>query len=269
MPSLLGVAIFYVIPYLDVLRRSFMTSSGVRFAGMDNFVKVAENPAFHLAIRNSFLFMAICIPLLLAISLGVALVIYDNTRIGAYIKTGLLLPMAIPVAAVVVVWRVLFDNSGLLNAMMNYVGADAVDWMNSNHAFAVLIISYIWKNLGYNVVLWLAGLSIIPVSLYEAAQLDRAGWWATFIHITIPEIKPMAAIISVLAIINSFKVFREAYLVAGDYPHESMYMVQHLFNNWFRDLALDKMAAGAVLISIVLIFLVFVLQRAWGDINEK
>ena len=207
----------------------------------------------------------LCIPLLLSLSLVTALWIYRHSRVGSFLKTGFLIPMAIPVAAVVLLWQILFDGNGLLNGALDALGLPVQDWMGSRWAFAVLVFSYIWKNIGYHVVLWLAGLSMIPDQIYEAARMDGASESVIFFRITLPNLLPMLFIIVVLALINSFKVFREVYLVAGNYPHESIYMIQHLFNNWFRDLALDKMAAGAVLLSLALIALTALLRKAWED----
>ena len=130
-------------------------------------------------------------------------------------------------------------------------------------SFWVLVVSYIWKNLGYNVVLWLAGLAGISPSIYEAAAVDGAGAWTIFWRITLPNLLPSLFTITVLSFLNAFKVFREAYLVAGDYPHDSMYLLQHLFNNWFRELSMDKLAAGAVMTAGVILFLILLLRRAW------
>ena len=223
------------------------------------------NPAFQLAVKNTGLFMLVCIPLLLSLSLVIAVWIYRHSKIGNFLKTGFLLPMAIPVAAVVLLWRILFDDQGLLNGVLDRWGTGTCEWMDTRWAFVILVVSYIWKNLGYHIVLWLAGLSMIPDQIYEAAQMDGASDRVIFFWITLPNLLPMLFIIAVLALLNSFKVFREVYLVAGNYPNESIYMIQHLFNNWFRDLALDKMTAGAVLLSILLILLIFLLQKAWED----
>jgi len=107
----------------------------------------------------------------------------------------------------------------------------------------------------------MAGLSAIPYDLYEAAQIDGAGGWTIFRRITLPCLLPTAATVTVLSLLNSFKVFREAYLVAGNYPHTSMYLLQHLFNNWFRDLSFDRMAAGAVMMCLVILTLILPLQK--------
>lgn len=265
LPSFAGVCIFYFIPYIDVFRRAFFSAAGGEFQGLDNFKTVLTNPAFQLAVKNTGLFMLVCIPLLLSLSLVIAVWIYRYSKIGNFLKTGFLLPMAIPVAAVVLLWRILFDDQGLLNGVLDRWGTGTCEWMDTRWAFVILVVSYIWKNLGYHIVLWLAGLSMIPDQIYEAAQMDGASDRVIFFRITLPNLLPMLFIIAVLALLNSFKVFREVYLVAGNYPNESIYMIQHLFNNWFRDLALDKMTAGAVLLSILLILLIFLLQKAWED----
>ena len=138
-----------------------------------------------------------------------------------------------------------------------------VNWMGSGASFWVLIISYLWKNLGYTVVLWTAALGAIPGSIYEAAQIDGANSLQCFLHMTLPNLKTGAYSIAVLSLLNSFKVFREAWLVAGDYPQERMYLVQHLYNNWFRELDYDKIAAASVLVSCVVLGLIALLGRGW------
>ena len=112
-------------------------------------------------------------------------------------------------------------------------------------------------------VLWLAGLSSVSPAIYEAAKVDGAGSWTRFFKITLPLIRPMIFTIVILSFLNSFKVFREAYLVAGNYPPEDMYLLQHLFNNWFLDLSVDKMAAGSVLMMLVIGTAVILLQTMW------
>ena len=114
-------------------------------------------------------------------------------------------------------------------------------------------------------ILWMAGLAGIPTAIYEAARVDGAGEWQCFLKITLPNLKPALYTISVLSFLNSFKVFREAWLVAGDYPHQSMYLIQHLYNNWFRELSFDKIAAAAVINAALVFGLILLLQRAWDS----
>lgn len=268
LPSLAGVMVFYLIPFLDVVRRSFLQAVGGGFAGVGNYYQVLTNKAFWLAAGNTFRFMFVCLPLLLGLSLGIALLLQNHDKYREILKSTYLTPLAIPAASVVLLWQLLFDNQGLLNGVLNFFHKSGRDWMNENTAFGVLVFSYIWKNLGYDVILWLAGLLGIQESIYEAAKVDGAGAFKSFFYITLPNIKPVAFTIVILSFLNSFKVFREAYLVAGNYPHQSIYLLQHVFNNWFSELSMDKMAAGSVLLCMVVALFVLLLQRSWDKNNS-
>lgn len=247
-PSLTGVAVFYLIPFAEVIRRSFTDAPGRRFVGLANYQSVLSNNAFRTAASNTARFLCVCIPALLILSLGMALLTRAAGRYGRLYQTSFLLPLAIPVASIVLLWNVLFSQTGLINAMLQALGAQPVDFMGTGAAFWVLIATYLWKNSGYDMVLWAAGLDRIPAAQYEAAAVDGANGWQTFRWITWPGLAPTLGLTALLSLINSFKVFREAYLVAGQYPHESMYLLQHLFNNWFLNLELGRITAAAVLI---------------------
>lgn len=262
LPEMIGVSLFYLIPFADVVRRSFSRTMG-GFSGLNNYKQVLSNPAFQLAAGNTLKFVAVCLPLLLILSLGVALMLQKIVRGKQLLKSMYLLPLAIPAASVVLLWKLVFHPQGLLNALLNAFHLSGTDWMNTGAAFGVLIFTYVWKNLGYDVILWTAGLLAIPKSIYEAADVDGAGGWARFWWITLPNLRPTAFTILVLSVLNSFKVFREAYLVAGSYPQESIYLLQHVFNNWFQDLSVDKMSAGSVLLALVVLGFVLLLQRSW------
>jgi len=263
IPSLLGVSIFVLIPFIDVIRRSFMNAAASGFVFLQNYITIFQNQAFLLAMKNTLRFMGICIPILLAFSLLIAVFLNAGVRGAKTLKSAYLVPMAIPVASAVLIWRILFHENGFLSGFMHMIGLQGQDWMNTKYVFWILVFSYIWKNLGYNIVLWMAGLTAIPDTLYEAARADGANNFQCFVYITMPNLLPTLYTTAVLAFLNSFKVFREAYLVAGDYPHESMYMLQHLFNNWFRELSLDKMSAAAVVTALMIMALILVLQKVW------
>ena len=268
LPGFFGIAVFYLVPFLDVVHRSFVQASGGRFCRADNYKIVLGNAAFQLAAQNTARFILVCLPLLLLLSLLLALLVNGlGVRLKAAFKSAFLLPMAIPAASVVLLWKLMFDTHGFVNGIADWLGLTPVDWMNTDAAFAVLVFSYIWKNLGYTLVLWMAGLASVPQDVYEAAQIDGAGRLVRFFKITLPLIKPMIFTIVVLSLLNSFKVFREAYLVSGNYPQESIYLLQHLFNNWFLDLSVDKMAAGSVLLALVIGIFVAVLEHSWEDVS--
>ena len=247
-PSLAGVAMFYLLPFLEVIRRSFTDAMGRHFVGLLNYQTVLQNPAFRLAAANTARFLCICIPALLLCSLFLAMLIRCAGTSGRSFQSIYLLPLAIPVASIVLLWKVLFAKNGLCNTLLLAMGTKSLDFMGTGAAFWVLIATYLWKNSGYDMILWIAGLDRIPFVQYEAAAVDGADSWQMFRWITLPGLAPTLGLTALLSLINSFKVFREAYLVAGQYPHKSIYLLQHLFNNCFLNLELGRITAAAVLV---------------------
>ena len=251
LPSLAGTAVFVLLPYVDVVRRSFFEAAGGRFVAMQNYVTVVGNSAFRLASFNTLRFLVICVPLLVLVSLFCSMLIAGLKEEGTVFKTSLLVPLAIPVASIVLLWKLFFHPQGMVNQITALFGMAGVDWINGDTAFGVLVFTYVWKNLGYDVVLWVAGLAAISDELYEAARVDGAGIVARFFYVTLPGLSKTAFLVVSLSVFNSFMVFREAYLIAGEYPHESIYMLQHLFNHWFVTLDIQKMSAASVLLLLV------------------
>ena len=264
LPSLAGVSVFVLIPFLDVTLRSFQNAVTRSWVGLDNYRVLFQTPAFRLAARNTLRFTGICIPILICVSLFISVFLQRQKRLRSLLKSAFLLPMAVPVASVVLLWRVTFHADGFLSLLAVHTGHAAADWMNTGYAFWVLVFSYIWKNLGYNIVLWTRAVRYYH--LYEAARIDGAGEWACFgrSHFGLSQYSIPSRSCPLLL---SFKVFREGYLAAGDYPDESMYLLQHLFNNWFREMDFDKLAAAAVLMVFVIFGLISMLKRSW-DLEE-
>lgn len=259
-PSLIGVCGMFLLPTGDVIRRSFFSAMGNTFVGLENYRTIFANESFQLAVSNTVRFILVCIPLLLALSLGVALLLYRMKRLQDLFRTTYLLPLVVPVTSVVMIIQTVFQKNGLLSALCVTFGGTPVDWLNSEYAFYVMVACYLWKYLGYNVILWLAGLSAIPESYYEAARVDGANEAQSFFAITLPLLKSTMFITLVLGLINSFKVFREAYLVAGRYPNSSIYMLQHVLSNWFSDLDMQKISAAAVLLMVFILAVVLLAQ---------
>ena len=260
-PSLIGISIFFLLPLADTVRRSFYDVRVVNFIGLESYVSVLNNQAFRLAATNTLKFVAICIPLLLVVSLGTALLLRSVKPMGKFFKTTFLLPMAVPVASIVLLWQALFNEGGLANTVLMHVGLQPIAFMDSGAAFWVLVFTYLWKNNGYNMILWLAGLDGISETLYEVARADGAGALQSFKYVTLPCLLPTIGIVSILSLLNSFRVFREAYLVAGAYPHDSMYLLQHLFNNWFQNLDISRLSAAATMLGVVLLAIILVMRR--------
>ena len=227
--------------------------------GLKNYLSIFQNSAFRLAAGNTARFIALGVPLLLLAGLGLALVLNSTARWDKY-KYLYLLPMAVPAATMVLVWQMLFERQGFLNRLLGM----HTDFLGEGSAFYILVGSYLWKNLGYTLVLWLAGLRSIPGHILDAARVDGAGGVTCFLRVTLPNLKGSMYTILVVSLLNSFKVFREVYLVGGAYPQEDIYLLQHIFNNWYTNLDFDKMAAGAVLSVLVLGGISLLLQRLWN-----
>jgi len=203
IPSVAGILVFFLIPFADTVRRSFYDARGRNFIGLDGYASVLGNSAFRLAADNTARFVAVCIPLLMAVSLVIALLIRSIRPHGKMLKTTYLLPMAVPVASIALLWQVLFHQKGLMNTAIGSLGIQPIDFMGSSAAFWVLILTYLWKNSGYNMILWLAGLDGIPETLYEAARVDGANSWQLFLHITLPCLLPTAGLAAILSLLNS------------------------------------------------------------------
>lgn len=265
LPSFLGVLLFVVLPFADVARRSFMTAVTKEAAGMKNYKMIFTNSAFLLAARNTLRFTLVCIPLMVALGLVIALAM-GGIRHMQTVKSLYLFPLALPTAAVAVVWKMVFYEKGFLNKYLEQLGmGGGMDYIGGDAVFYVLAGTYIWKNLGYTIVLWLAGIMGVNGDMMEAARVDGAGRLQRFWYVLLPNLKGSLYIIVVISFLNSFKIYREAYLVAGAYPHDSIYMLQHLFNNWFVNLDLDKMAAAAVVCTMFFLVFILLLQGLWDS----
>lgn len=269
MPSLLGVTVFVLLPFLDVMKRSVQTAVTGEFTGLKNYSVIFHNQAFLLAVGNTLRFTFVCIPLLVFVGLLIAFPLSGFKNAGL-VKSVYLFPLAMPTATIVLVWKMVFYRQGFFNLALTKLGeitglwgVVAVDYLATSASFWVLVASYLWKNTGYTVVLWLAGILSIPNEYIEAAKVDGAGRWKCIRHIILPNLRGSFYTIVILSFLNSFKIYREAYLVAGSYPQEDIYLLQHLFNNWFVNMEFDKMAAAAVCVGAVLLAAILLLQRLW------
>ena len=161
-----------------------------RFVGLSNYIGLLRNNSFLLAGSNTLLFTAISVPLIMALALALALMLNREIYFRNQLRTLFISPLVIPVASVVLVWQIVFSSHGVINGFLYSIGLEAVDWMNTGRARAVVIIVYIWKNLGYNIILFLAGLQNIPREYYESAQVDGASAFRRFASITLVYLGP-------------------------------------------------------------------------------
>ncbi|MBO7743016.1 sugar ABC transporter permease [Paenibacillus sp. MWE-103] len=266
-PSLIGFALFYLIPFAMSVFDSFLAGpDGGHFAGLANYRELLASGSFRKAAANTFFFSAASVPLNLALSLTLALLLNRGSYLRRWLRTAYVLPLVVPAASVVLIWQILLDWNGALNAWLAWFGFDRLDWMKSASARYAVIAFYLWKNVGYNIILFLAGLQQIPQDYYETARIEGAGRLRQFGSVTLVYLTSTTFFVVVVSIMNSFKVFRETYLIGGEYPHDSIYMLQHYMNNMFLSLDLQKLTAGATLMAACFLLIVlglFALERRY------
>lgn len=267
-PSFLGVLLFFILPFFVVIYYSMVDNPiSANFVGLDNFKIVMENGAFQTSVHNTVTFSLIAVPLAVILSLLLAIVLEAKLPFRSQFRTFFLSPMMVPVASIVLIWQVLFHYNGAVNEILVSFGGAKIDWMKSIYSQIVIIILFLWKNLGYNMILFMAALASIPKDILEVAKLESATPLQTFFFIKIRYLSSTILFVTIMSLISSFKVFREIYLLTTDYPYDTLYMMQHFMNNMFRQLDYQKLSAGAILMSMVMIIIIgilFIVENHFG-----
>lgn len=253
-PSFLGVLLFFFLPLLMLLKTSFQKSStNTDFVGTLNYERVLTNQAFKDASMNTLTFALMAVPLAVLLALLLAMLLNTGLPGKSAFRSILLNPMMVPVASIVLIWQVFFSYNGVVNGWTaKFFDADKVDWLKSGYAQVVILLMFLWKNLGYNMVLFLAALNNIPTEILESAMMDGAGSFKRFFSIKLYYLSPTIFFVAIMSLVNSFKIFREVYLLTGDYPYDSLYMLQHFMNNAFNKLDYSKLSAGAIIMTVVM-----------------
>ena len=261
--------IFFIIPFAVIIFYSMVDNPISKdFVFLDNYINVLKNNAFKKAALNTFSFAMISVPLAVVLSMLLAMLLDSKIPFVSQFRTSFLCPMMVPVASVVLIWQVIFHYNGALNEFLSNFGADKIDWLKSELGQIVVVLLFLWKNLGYNMILFLAALNNIPKDILEVATLEGAGSAYKFFKIKLRYLSPTILFVTVLSLINSFKVFREVYLLTGDYPYDSLYMLQHFMNNTFRNIDYQKLSSAAILMSIVMIIIIgalFIAENKFGE----
>lgn len=268
-PVTLGCLLFYGIPFGMVVSYSFKSSPGRmgRFVGLLNYENVLGNELFRLACWNTFCFFLVGLPLSLLIAYGIALLLKGQAQRHEILKSVLLLPYVMPVTGAVLLVEQIFGRDGKLNLLLDAFGLSPSNWLESSWAFVIVLLLYLWKNVGYGVILLLAGLMTIPKEQYAVSELDGAGSWQKFWHITTPQMWNPVFFALLFAMINGFKCFREIFLIGGEHPGKELYMMQHFINNNFENLNYGKLSVASVLL-FAAITVVIGFSYAWVQKKE-
>jgi multiple sugar transport system permease protein len=276
-PALLVIAVFFFFPILAALLISLTDFdiyaladlSNLRFVGLGNYLKLLETPQFWQALGNTLYFVVAGVPLSIGASLGAALLLHSRlARFKPFFRTALFAPVVTTLVAVAVIWRYMFNTRyGLLNYALGGIGIDPIDWLGDPHwAMPAIILFAVWKNFGYNMIIFLAGLQSIPEELYEAARIDGASIWRQLRSITLPMLSPVVLLVGILTIAGYFQLFAEPYVMTQGGPLQSTVSVLYfMYEEGFKWWNLGSASAVAFVL-FLLIFAVTALQlrgRKW------
>jgi multiple sugar transport system permease protein len=264
-PALALIGAFFFLPVLAGLFLSFtdfdVYAIGrldvVRFLGLRNYQQVLSNPLFWKALGNTFFFVLVGGPLSVLVSLVAAMLVSSRlARFQGLFRSVFFMPVVTTLVAVAIVWRYLYHPQyGLLNWVLGSVGLPAIDWLGNPHwAMPAIILLAVWKNFGYNMLIFIAGLQSIPEDLYEAAHLDGAGAWARFRHVTLPSLAPTFLFVGVLTMLGNFQLFSEPYVMTQGGPvRATTTVVLLMYEEGFRWWRMGMAAAIAFLLFFIML----------------
>lgn len=268
-PSFLGLLVFFVLPFFVVIYYAFVNNPVQhQFVAFQNFQQLFGNYSFQLAAKNTAIFSLISVPAAVIGALLLACMLNQKIPMKSQIRSFLLTPMMVPVASIVLIWQVVFSNNGALNEFLANFGVDKIDWMKSEYNRYVVILLYLWKNLGYNMILFLAALNNVPGDIQEMAMLEGAGSMRIFFQIKLRYIFPTILFVTILSLINSMKIFREVYLLTGKYPYDGLYLLQHFMNNTFESMDYQKLSAAALVLAAVMVMVIGLLFLVDGKLGK-
>jgi multiple sugar transport system permease protein len=266
--SLLGVFVLYPIAYLAYLSftSGSFTRAGVHWIGLKNYSRLFADPEFWQVLGNTVYFTTATVIPSLVVPLGLAALL-DQTPLRALLRTAYFIPSITSLVAVGLGWRWLFQTDGLVNGLLAALGLPSVAWLSSpSWAMPVMILFSIWKQLGFNLVVFLAGLQTIPVSRYEAAALDGANGWQQFWYITLPGLRPTLVFAAITTIIFTLRSFEQPYIITGGGPLNSTnLLVFYIYNQAFAQFDFGYAAAVTTLllgITLVLVYLQLQFSRS-------
>lgn len=265
-PALSAIFVFFFIPVLAAFIISFTDFdiyalgdiSTVRFVGLNNYIKLFDDPLFFTALKNTFYFVIMSGPLSIAVSLGAALLL--NSKLVKYksiFRLSYFIPVVTTLVAVAIVWRFIYHPKfGIINYLLSLIGIAPIDWLGEpSTAMPAIVLMSVWKNFGYNMIIFIAGLQNIPEDLYEAASIEGASEWQQFKSITLPMLAPTTIFISIITMIGYFQLFAEPYVMTQGGPlNSTLSIVQFMYQEGFRWWNMGYSAA----IAFVLFFIIMI-----------
>lgn len=269
LPSLCGILFFYGIPFILSFYYTLLNNMGEKkFVGLKNFSETFQNPMFQRGFTNQSFFIAIAVPICLILALFFALQIRKLNKGKNLIFLISTIPFVVPSGISIYFWKCIFDANGIANKILYSLNIPMMNWYNSKWVMTIAVIIFIWKNVGVISLILYLGLNQVPKEYYEIADMEGINRIERFYKITLVYITPIIFISILLSVVSSFKIFKEIYLLFGNYPDEHIYLLQHYMNNHFFRLNLQKLTTASYILFIVIgafITLMLLLQKRYSD----
>lgn len=270
LPAILLFAAFIFLPMIYAFWISLQKWDILKpptFVGPANYEALAADPVFHSAILNTLYYILGSVPAGIMMSLALAILLNQQLRFRYIFRSALFLPVVTSMVAVGLLWRYMFASEyGVLNYLLTLLGLPTQNWLvDPRLAMPAVIVASIWRQVGYNMMIFLAGLQGIPDHLYEAAAIDGASRWSTFWRITLPLLRPTTLFVVVMSIINSFRSFEMIYVMTGGGPSfDTQVLVLYLYREAFQMLHMGIASAAAYVLFIILMVLTILQMKFFG-----
>ncbi|WP_430606209.1 carbohydrate ABC transporter permease [Enterococcus sp. DIV0180] len=273
-PNFIGFLLFTLIPVVFSLILAFMkwdSFSTPEFIGLKNFSKMMTDETFWISLKNTFLYTIGVVPLTLVCSLGLAILLNQKIRGVKFFRTAFFFPYVTSLVAIAVVWNMLFHPTmGPINQFLKLFIANPPGWVSSSQwALTAIIIVSVWRGMGYYMILYLAGLQSISKELYEAAAMDGANKWKQFVNITVPALRPTNFFVTIMLVINCFKIFDLVQVMTDGGPGRATnVLVYHVYNEAFVKFNFGYASAIAMIL-FVIVLAITVIQFKWNQVQER
>lgn len=271
LPLLLGIFLFYYFPFFVTIKESFWSEVG--FTGFHEYKNLFLSASFRMSIRNMMVFFLMSIPLLFFLALSTALSMRylkrKNCKIVPVLFLLHLLPMLLPSAVITVILNIFLETYGVLNGFLVEHGKEGINFLYSKYDIIFLEGIYLWKNYGYCMIVLYGGINGVPEETIESAKLDGAGNFTILIHMILPQIRSFSLFVGSLGIVGGFKIFREAYLLFGKYPYDSIYMLQNFMNNRLSAMDYGGLSAASLIMILSFSALIYFIFLRKGKENEE
>lgn len=261
LPAAIVLIVFFFIPFFQTFILSFMDYSNslynANFTGLDNYIKLFNSPIFYKVLFNTFLYLVIAVPILAILPLFLAILLNQKIKGITVYKILIYLPVIVSIVVAAIAFKWLYAEEGILNYIISTFGLNSIGWLTDpNWALYSVIIVTIWKGIGYYMMIYLAALMSVPNELYEACDIDGAGFFRKHLTVTIPHIMPTIALVTTISAISAMKVFAEIYVMTKGGPlNSSKTIVYYIYERAFENLDLGFASAMAVVLLIIVLAL--------------